>query len=96
MYAATTRCVSQHNQRSQIVLSKMMKDQRSSIGHADAPSSSQQKMSLFMLMSSDFLPVWLDVANERRLIMSIDEVYVELAGRKDQLAEWIEARRNCG
>jgi len=39
---------------------------------------------------------WLDDANARGLIASIGEVYDELAGRGDQLAGWIEARRNTG
>jgi hypothetical protein len=39
---------------------------------------------------------WLDDANGRGLIASIGEVHDELAGRHDQLAEWIEARRNSG
>ncbi|WP_175822426.1 DUF4411 family protein [Burkholderia sp. BCC0419] len=39
---------------------------------------------------------WLDDANARGLVASIGEVYEELAGRGDPLAQWIEERRNTG
>ncbi|WP_321870910.1 DUF4411 family protein [Paraburkholderia tropica] len=39
---------------------------------------------------------WLDDANARGVVASIGEVYDELAGRGDSLAQWIEARRGTG
>ncbi|WP_250493068.1 DUF4411 family protein [Caballeronia sp. GAWG1-1] len=39
---------------------------------------------------------WLDDANAKGLIASVGEVYDELAGKGDSLAEWIEARRGTG
>jgi hypothetical protein len=76
MDAATTRYVSQHNHRSQNYLSRMIRNGRPSIGWTDAQSLSRQKMTLFMLISSDFRPVRLSTSEKPVLMAARSPIFV--------------------